>query len=488
VASDWRTDILTDWKIPPTFGGIESSADGLKLTTRQQPEHIYSLQTRLLNKIALKKGDTILIQFAGRSLKTDKTSGVTRLRASFGKGSPPWDSSHQAEITLSPEWRRFDMPFRCKNDFAPGEAQMTFTFGFPAQEAEIGDVRVLRYGAEVAPEFLPKSKRYADPVSPEKLAREVDRIVDLRKSLAVADPSPAKGKQIHVQTRCSASGDGSLAKPFATIPQALAVTQPGDTILVGAGEYREPQGVSVKKSGRADAWIKIKAAPGSRPKIVTSGWSGFEFRGGVSYVEVEGFELEWKPDVALQAKSPGPIHGSGVAMMYASHHIRVLNNVVHGYGTGGIVSLDCDYLHIEGNTVYDTAKTSPYGGSAISLCRAFNSDDKPGYHNVIRRNVCYDNELRVSVQESSGGNGKVLTDGNGIIVDVFNRSRANPLKPHGEDKNGPLEPYRGRTLVENNLIYNNGGRGIHIFRSNKVDVINNTCYQNQKTPTSTAGS
>ena len=54
---------------------------------------------------------------------------------------------------------------------------------------------------------------------------------------------------------------------------------------------------------------------------------------------------------------------------------------------------------------------------------------------------------------------RILT-GNGIIIDVFKRSRAQPRKPHTQDRGGPLEPYRGRTLVENNLVFDNGGRGI----------------------------
>jgi hypothetical protein len=149
------------------------------------------------------------------------------------------------------------------------------------------------------------------------------------------------------------------------------------------------------------------------------------------------------PDSAIVGENGGKVHGAGIAPMYGSHHLRFLNNVIHGYGTGGICSLDCDYLYLEGNVIYDTAKTSPFGSSAISFCRAFNFDDALGYHNVVRRNICYDNELRVSTQVSSGGNGKALTDGNGIIIDVFDRSRANPLKPHGQDKDGPLIPYRG---------------------------------------------
>jgi len=488
IATDWRGDFLSRTKPLTEFGGLQPGADSLKLITTKQPEHIYSLEAGTLNRETIKKGDTLLVQFAARSLKTDKTSGVTRLKASFGLASPPWSASYQEEISLSSEWKRFDMPFRAKDDFAPGTARLNFSFGYPEQELEITDVRVLRYGAAVTPESLPKTKRYADALTPEALQKEVARIVALKQELtAVKNPSPANGRVLHVEIKGSAKGDGSVATPFATIPQALAVAKPSDTVLVGAGEWREPKGISVSKSGTPDAWIKIKAAPGARPKIITSNWSGIEMRGGIAYIEIEGLELEWKADPSIVGENGITVHGVGIAPMYASHHLRFLNNVIHGYGTGGICSLDCDYVYLEGNTIYDTAKTSPYGGSAISLCRAFNSDDKPGYHNVVRRNVCFDNELKVSVLETSGGNGKALTDGNGIIIDVFQRSRANPLKPHGEDRNGPLLPYRGRTLIENNLIYNNGGRGIHIFRSEKVDILNNTCYMNQKTPDISAG-
>lgn len=479
--SDWRAAIVGKWKAV-SFGSIEASGDGLKLVTAQQPEHIYDLQTHLANNAPLKKGDTLLIRFAARSLKADTATGVTKIKAGFGKATAPYDRSYLGEIGLTSSWQRYDIPFTCQNDFAPGEARMTFTFDYPAQVAEVADLQVLRFPAAVLLSSLPKTKRYADAVAPEVRQREIARIVALRRELAaVKDPAPVKGKIIHVAKSGNSDANGSAAKPFGTIPQALAIVQPGETILVGAGEYREPKGVSIKVSGRPDAWIKIKAAPGVRPNIVTSSWSGIELRGGVCYIESEGFELQWVPDPTIVA------HGVGVAPMYATHHIRVLNNVIHGYGTGGICTLDCDYIYLEGNTIYDTAKTSPYGGSAISLCRAFNFDDAPGHHNVVRRNICFDNELKVVVLETSGGTGRTLTDGNGIIIDVFKRSRANPLKPHQEDRNGPLLPYRGRTLIDNNLLYNNGGRGVHVFRSEKVDIINNTCYMNQKSADINAG-
>lgn len=464
------------WKTPPAFGSAEASESGVTLITRQQPEHWYSLQARLPCQIALRENDTLLVRFAARSLKPDTSTGVTKIRLSFP------NRSYTGELGLGTDWQRFDIPFRCSADFKPKEAALLIAFGYPAQVAEIADLQLLRFGPEISPSSLPKTRRSADAFPPAVVAREIARISSMRSQIP-ADPVLTNGRTLHVSSQGSATGKGTVEAPFGSIPQALAAVKPGDTILVAAGDYREKRGINIKVSGRPDAWIRIKAAPGARPKIISSGWSGFSLSGGIAYVAIEGFELQWVPDPEAQRQ----IDGSGIAPAYASHHLRFVNNVIHGFGTGGICALDCDYLHIEGNVIYNTAKTSPYGGSAISLCRAFNFDDAPGYHNVIRGNICYDNELRVPVLETSGGNGRILTDGNGIIIDVFKRSRANPRKPHTQDRDGALEPYRGRTLVENNLLYDNGGRGIHAFRSEKVDVVNNTCYMNQKTADINAG-
>ncbi|MBC8040282.1 MAG: DUF1565 domain-containing protein, partial [Opitutaceae bacterium] len=479
VTENWRDALLASGPKAKTFGTVEAveSTDTVKLITTEQPPLVFNLQTILLNKIPLRTGDTLFIRFAARSLKADLATGVTKIRIGFSKNSEPWSGSYNGELGLGSDWQRFDIPFTCKNDFLPNEAKLSFMFGYPAQQAEIADVQLIRYDASVLPGDLPKTRRFADPVSAKDLRAALTRISSLRSRLdSVKDPSPAKGRTLHVAVAGSAGGDGSPSKPFADIQQAITLAQPGDTVFVAAGRYDTGRGLSFRKSGRADAWIKLKAAPGARPKLVASGWSGIDIRGGIGYIEINGLELEWIADPAATEA----VHGAGIAPMYATHHIRALNNVVHGFGTGGIVTLDCDYIHIEGNVIYNTSKTSPYGGSAISLCRAFDFDEDTGYRNIVRGNIIYDNELQVVTQLSSGGNGRTLTDGNGIIIDVFNKSRANPLKPHGQDKGGPLDPYYGRTLVENNLIYDNGGRGIHVFRSSHVDVVNNTTYMNQK--------
>ncbi|MGI9595660.1 MAG: hypothetical protein ACR2QK_05850, partial [Acidimicrobiales bacterium] len=71
------------------------------------------------------------------------------------------------------------------------------------------------------------------------------------------------------------------------------------------------------------------------------------------------------------------------------------------------------------------------------------------------------NENRV---KSKWKNFTTITDGNGIIID------------QNRDFN-----YTGRTLIANNVIFDNGGRAVLVFESNRVDVLFNTTYHNGRT-------
>lgn len=85
----------------------------------------------------------------------------------------------------------------------------------------------------------------------------------------------------------------------------------------------------------------------------------------------------------------------------------------------------------------------------------------------IRNNVVYGNQNQVPFYMSGR-----ISDSNGIIVDDGRNTQLNST----------LGRYQGRTLIENNVVYQNGGRGIHVFESDAVDVINNTSYQNSQHP------
>ena len=117
--------------------------------------------------------------------------------------------------------------------------------------------------------------------------------------------------------------------------------------------------------------------------------------------------------------------------------------------------------------VYRNGWYSPYGNSGISLYQLWNSDGNTGLKNVISRNISYQNQNLIPFFAA----GKV-TDGNGIIVD----------DSRNEQNGSTAGVYPGRTLVENNVVYENGGRGVNIYNSDHVDVINNTAWHNALHP------
>jgi parallel beta-helix repeat protein len=161
--------------------------------------------------------------------------------------------------------------------------------------------------------------------------------------------------------------------------------------------------------------------------------------------------------------------GSAISIGKKNHHIRVANSIARDSGCGGITAQQTDYLTIEDNVVRANSGRSPWQCSGISIYQAKAFDDKPGFHNVIRRNLSYANMNLVVDNKVSQSGGKT-TDGNGIIIDDFRNTQNNST-------NGV---YKAATLVENNLVVDNGGRGIQVFLSDNVVVRNNTAYMNLK--------
>lgn len=295
-------------------------------------------------------------------------------------------------------------------------------------------------------------------------------------------------KTYYVSANGSDKNDGfSTQNAFATLQKAANQTQPGDTVLVMNGTYTQPSDsngnvLTVRNSGTANAWITYKAYPGHQPKIASTGWTGIEIQ-GADYITIEGFELVGNNDsvtldYALSQKDNlnNPVtSGNGILINAKNgsnpHHIVIRNNSVSKFGGGGISTLGADYITIEGNRVYDNAWFSPYANSGISVLGGWNSDAKTDYKMIIRNNQIYGNQQLVPWFQTG-----TVTDGNGIIIDTTRN------KDTFNTDTGANGAYRGRTLIENNLVYANGGRGIHAFLSDHIDVIHNTTYMNSTHP------
>ncbi len=81
-------------------------------------------------------------------------------------------------------------------------------------------------------------------------------------------------REIHVRQTGSDSASGSAEQPFLTINKAASVAQPGDTVLVHSGTYRE--------------WVKrIRGGTGENTRITYRAAPGEEGGGGAAGSELE---------------------------------------------------------------------------------------------------------------------------------------------------------------------------------------------------------
>jgi parallel beta-helix repeat protein len=249
------------------------------------------------------------------------------------------------------------------------------------------------------------------------------------------------------------SAAGTDAAPWRTIQASVGKLKPGDTLLVRNGTYSESTGeadITIDGlNGTPQQWITIAAYPGQRPKLVGGEWKVIGLSNS-SYVEFRGLELS-----GSATSDQRPTTGFEIR---ASHHIRVTGNYVHDGGGGGIAANQSNHLEFTNNVVAGMSKWNPYQTSGIATFESQNigGGDENGYSIRIADNLVYGNENIVPP-----GKGQKITDGNCIIIDWHDR--------YG---------YQGTTLVENNVCYNNGGRGVHVFHSGNVVAVNNTLYHN----------
>lgn len=305
-------------------------------------------------------------------------------------------------------------------------------------------------------------------------------------------PQGFTGLTYYVNPNGSDNNTGtSVSEPLKTIQAAADKTQPGDTVLVMNGTYHNKTDemlVNIKNSGTETNWIKYANFPGHQPHLKASSSGGF-FIQGASYLLIEGFKIEGpQDDVTLdyakaeqENKYNKVTSNTGIALkpyktadgsFRYGHHLVIQNNEVFKFNCNGIGFTRGDYLLVQNNKVHHNAFYSPWACSGISTWSNWNFDHKKDRYRVIfRNNETYNNYNHIKFWMQ----GKI-TDGNGIIIDALKLDQ-------GVIKDGFAEEYSGFVLVENNVSHHNGGRGINIYHSDNIDIINNTTYHNGQHPT-----
>ena len=294
-----------------------------------------------------------------------------------------------------------------------------------------------------------------------------------------------------------AAGGQTPSTPLATLQKAADSTAPGDFVYVMNGTYANARHayvlVGIATAGTPNAWITYQAYAGAKPVLVgdKSTWDVVRFQNTAAYVSLSGMTVIGN-DIAVtlaqaQANQDTPashpetngncisVNGSTHTGGVYPHHIWIINNIAQNCPGGGISTTYADYVTISGNKIFGNAMYSAYGTSGISTLANFDSDPADTatkYKMVIRDNVLYANEELVPW---AGAHPPQITDGEAIIIDSTNNSAY-----AGSGLKNP--PYTGRTLVANNVIFNNGSAAIEVFQSSHVDVVNNSTYLDVTNP------
>ena len=261
-------------------------------------------------------------------------------------------------------------------------------------------------------------------------------------------------RTFYVSKTGSDANPGTHGSPYLTINRGVETSglTGGDCVEVGPGTYTEQiywsaNGTDDSDDGYIVVYSEVPHAAKIRPR--SGDYSTVNMSG--NYNILDGFDV---------------VGGTGHAIdISGSHHIKVLNNITHDSEGSGISAQRGEFYTFEGNIAFNNACCNGFQTSGITIyqAREVASDTvTTGFRNIVRNNIAFNNFTTPYL-------GFDHTDGNGIIIDDFQ---------HTQTGGFPVYPYP--TLVENNLSYGNGGKGIQVTWSDYVTVRHNTTFGNNR--------
>lgn len=283
----------------------------------------------------------------------------------------------------------------------------------------------------------------------------------------------------------SDSGPGTTARPWRTIGRAAAALEPGDTVLVAAGTYRER--VRVERSGAPGRYCTFAARPGAEPVIDGSGIPVAKDEGlfeivRASHIRVIGLRVVDSAQAGIIAEN--------------SSDLLIQGNRTERTGSSGISAWGCRDVLVDGNEVAHSCSGMWQEGISIADTKGFEVKNNLVYNGLPghkKEGICL---------KDGSSNGKV--HGNrvhhvtavGIYVDAWD-TRTFDIEVYGNDVHdvidsggimlasemgGLLEGIR----VFNNLSWRNRYCGIVISQNGEqvphpmrdIWIVNNTVYGN----------
>jgi serralysin len=273
--------------------------------------------------------------------------------------------------------------------------------------------------------------------------------------LLVSHAAPSQTAYFLSPTGNDSASGLTLSTPWLTPNHPLNC---GDTITAAAGSYSASNfntgawGTVSCPANNNVAWLLC--ATFDACKISTTTGAGMWI--DRNYWGVQGFE-------ATSSASFGPCFL--VAPRYSApaqvHHVILANNIANGCTQGGFITntfggLGADYVVFLGNIAYNAARGAAACTSGISVYEPSNSDTLPGTHIYVAGNFAWANV------DPNPCNGTIPTDGEGVILDTFSQWS-----------------YSGQAVVDNNLVFSNGGQGVSVTHNHFAPVVfrHNTAAQ-----------
>jgi hypothetical protein len=255
----------------------------------------------------------------------------------------------------------------------------------------------------------------------------------------------------YIATNGNDGNPGTSALPWATLQKAANTLLPGDTALVKPGTY---VGCRIGRSGAAGAVCTLAAetvgtvlinAPG--PSNTKNSLIEVELIGStVSYWTLDGFELANSPHHAYDCRG--------------TDHITIRNSYAHNTTPGdGIFWAFCYYNTAEFNECSFSAEHGIYQSNS-------------GDYYTGRGNIMHDN---TGCGQHMNGDRR-MKPGDGLIsYCLLERNAIYNNGSHGFNCDGVMD-----SIFRNNLVYNNHGFGIALFKtdgnagSSRNKLYNNT--------------
>jgi parallel beta-helix repeat protein len=250
---------------------------------------------------------------------------------------------------------------------------------------------------------------------------------------------------LFVATDGSDANDGTSAAPWRTLQHAANLVNPGDTIIVRAGNYT---GFYLDRDGTPADRIAFQAESGvtiNQRNATTPDGINLE---GADFITIEGFNVVGMPRTGIRS--------------VINHDVILRNNQLDQNGYWGILTGHSEDILIEGNVA---SRSGIEHGIYVS-----NSGDNP----IIRNNIIWGNRangIHMNGDLSQGGDGIIsgaLVEGNVIYDNGVGGGS-------GINCDGVQN-----SIIRNNLIYNTHASGISLYRidggggSSGNLVVNNT--------------